>query len=106
MTWESRDLLNYALTVAVLVLTFFVAWILWYVARLFRDVERAVHEITNAVEKFNAVLDFTKEKISNASALIPLAVKGAQQAVEFMKRMHDSRDAEENTGNKHKKRKG
>lgn len=81
---SSRDILNYALTLSVVVLTFFFAWILLYLVRTFRDMQRVVHDIIRAIEKLNEVLDYTREKISSAAALIPIVVKGTQKIIEIV----------------------
>jgi hypothetical protein len=81
----SKDILNYTLAGSAAVLTFFMAWILYYVVSMIRDVRTVMRDIARAVEKLNSVLDFTKEKVASAASLIPLVIKGVEKGMEFMK---------------------
>ena len=89
---SSRDILNYALALSVVTITVLVAWILVYIIRLFRQVEKVVSETTAAVQKLTSVLDFVKEKISGAAALVPLVIKGVEKIVEMVKTRKEHRD--------------
>ncbi len=110
----SRDILNYALTASVLVLTFFLAWILIYIVKIFREIERVVRDVTKAIEKFNSVLDFAKDKISNAAAAIPIIIKGGEKIAEIIANIREKRsrrasekaEEEESLQNKNKKKRG
>lgn len=82
---NSKDILNYALTLAILVLTFLMSWILVYIIKIFREVEKIVHDITIAVAKFNEVLEYTRDKIKSASAVIPLVMKAGEKAFDMFK---------------------
>lgn len=82
--FESKDILNYALTLFVLVLTFFTAWILYYVLKIVGQMRRLIKDITRAIEKFSNVLDYAKEKMSNMAAIIPLMIKGSEKIVEMV----------------------
>src|SRR3989344_6308108 len=89
MPYASRDILNYALAIAILILTFFISWILIYVIKIFKEVQNAMHDITAVIKKFNHVLDFTKEKISSAAAIIPVLVKGGEKIFDMVRSIRE-----------------
>lgn len=91
MFGSSRDILNVTLAASVALLTFFVCWILFYVVSMFRDMRTVVRDVTKAIEKFNSVLDFAKEKISTATAVFPLIIKTAEKIVETIGTLKEKR---------------
>ena len=104
---NSKDILNYALALAVLVLTFLTSWILVYVINIFKEVKKVVHDITNAVVKFNEVLEYTRDKIKSASAVIPLVMKAGEKALDIFKTVRERKmdDSDERGPQKQKKKK-
>ena len=103
---NSRDILNYSLALSVLVLTFLMAWILVYVVKIFREMERVVRDVTRAVEKFTDMIDFAKDKISNAAAVIPLVIKSSEKIFELIRTLRDKKDrASDNDQSENKNRK-
>lgn len=96
MNLSSHDILNYALTICALVLTFFIVWILYYVVKIFREMEHVIRDITKAIEKFNTVLDYTKEKISNVVSLIPMLVKAGEKIMSSYQSMKNRRASKKN----------
>ena len=103
---NSRDVIIFTLAASVALLTFFICWILFYVVSMFRDMRNVVRDVTKAIEKFNSVLDFAKEKISNVTALFPLIIKTAEKIVETIgalkekRRTRRSAENEQNTNQK------
>ncbi len=107
MFGTSRDILNYTLAASAAVLTFFIAWMLWYFIKIFRDVEHTVRKTSEVVDKFSSVLDLAKDQIRNAAAVIPLIMKGGEKLAELIRTMREkhtekSDAAETKTKNKKK----
>ena len=102
---SSRDFLNLALTLAVLVLTFLTGWILVHIIRIFNDVRRIMEDVTKAIEKFNSVLEFTQEKVKNAAALIPFLIKGSEKVADVVRSMREKRNRSEDETEKQNKNK-
>jgi predicted PurR-regulated permease PerM len=98
----SKDILNLSLTLAVVVLTFFIAWILYYIVSIFREVKKVIRDITGVIKKFNNVLDFAKEKISNAAAVMPLIIKGGEKIAQVVNSVRDKKTAARSKKNKKK----
>ena len=83
MPLESKDILNYSLTLLILILTFFLAWMFYYVVTIIRDVKKLIHDILSAIRKFNNVVAETRDKLSGLTALIPIAMKALERIVEY-----------------------
>jgi hypothetical protein len=105
---SSRDILNYTLAASAAILTFFIAWILWYFVKIFRDVERVIRQTTAVIDKFSSVLDLAKDQMRNAAAIFPLIIKGGEKVSDMLRSMrerHDAKQANEEAKNKNKKKK-
>ncbi len=107
MLGTSRDILNYTLAASAAVLTFFIAWILWYFIKIFRDVEKVIRQATSVIDKFSSVLDLAKDQIRNAAAILPLIMKGGEKLSELIRSMrekHSEKNEAEDSKNKNRKK--
>lgn len=94
--FESRDLLNYVIALSVLVLTFLSSWILVYIIKIFRQIERMVRDVIKAVERLNEALDFAKDKLADVAGLIPLLIKGGEKVSRFVKTIRRKKEEDKN----------
>lgn len=92
MFTTSRDILNLALTLSVVVISFFIAWLLYYIVMMFKEMHKVVRDVTKALEKMNDVLDFAKEKIASAAAVLPIIIKAGEKVMDMIASRRDKRE--------------
>lgn len=84
MNFGSKDLLNYALTISVLVITFFIGWILYYLVSMMKEMKKVSNEFVNVIKKFNATLEEAKDKLYHLATIIPIALRGVEKVLEMV----------------------
>ena len=67
MLETSRDLLNIMIAFAVLWVTVFVCWALYYVISMMRSVSRITGGVRKKMETVDKILDLVKEKLEKGS---------------------------------------
>jgi len=82
--------LNVILGVCVLVLTFFICWVLYYVAVSFYNMFKIVKEAREGVQKSREVLEALKKRLNSTVALISFFEELAQKVLEIVKKKNDS----------------
>jgi len=100
MLESSRDILNISLAASVIVLTILVAWILVYIIKMFRDAQRALHQMTKVIEKLSNVLDVIRDKVHSAAAVIPLIVKGVEKVTDIIQRTKERNSSRRDSSKK------
>ena|SRR3989344_5681424 len=105
MVDSSKDVLNYALTASVVILTVLIAWILVYVIRIFREVQRVIRDMTKAVARLNEVIDYTREKVKTASAVVPIIMKAGEKVIDMIRNARDRSSDTDEVGGESQKQK-
>src|SRR3989344_2094361 len=100
MLESSRDILNISLAASVIVLTILVVWILVYIIKMFRDAQRALHQMTKVIEKLSNVLDVIRDKVHSAAAVIPLIVKGVEKVTDIIQRTKERNSSRRDSSKK------
>lgn len=93
---SSRDILNIALASSALILTFFVAWLLWYFIKIMRDIESTVRSVTSVVEKLSGLIEVTKNKISDVGALVSALVRGGEKVADMVSKVRSRTEEKQN----------
>ncbi len=81
---NSQDVLWLSIALAVLVVTFFFCWMMYYVIRILRNTVYTIEKFTGVLKKLDEVLDLIKEKLSSAGTYVALVAKGVEQVMEMM----------------------
>ncbi len=100
MFTTTKDILFFTLAVAVAVLTFFLAWSLYYVTMMLKkahevakEVETLVITVRDRVRQIEEVINTIQEKINSSVSYLPLVVKGVTELVEHFKKRKQSKKA-------------
>jgi Mg2+ and Co2+ transporter CorA len=81
----STDILIIIAAVAIAVLTFFIAWAIYYMIRMLKQFNAMVDEIKSKVEKFGEVLDLFKHKLTDSLSNIGLLTKSIVRLIDYFK---------------------
>jgi predicted PurR-regulated permease PerM len=79
MIESSKDILFLALTVAVVILTFFFAWFLYYLVSIIRQAHSMMKDVSASLAKLHAILDTLKDTISRSTSHLGLIVEAVKQ---------------------------
>jgi|SRR3989338_3129214 len=82
---ESKDLLYMAISLAVLLLTVFSCWAIYYLARILQQSFQIVKEMRDRLHKVDTVIDAVKEKIEHSASYLLLIGEGIKTLVGIMK---------------------
>jgi len=82
---STQDILFYVLAVVALVVGFFLAWSLYYLALSLRDMRRATRGIRARVEALWEVIELAREKLQVGSAVFKLAANGIKELAEYVR---------------------
>ena len=89
----SKDLLNIAIAIAVIGLTAFVCWTIYYLARILQQVFKTVKEMRGWIAKVDDLIKTMKEKIEHSTSYLLLIGEGVKKLVEVIKdRTGDKKD--------------
>jgi len=95
----SNDLLLVVLAFCLLWLTIFLAWSIYYLAMIMRQVYFTIKEMRDRIKKVDQLLDSLKEKIDHSTSHLMLIGEGIKKLVELVK------ERSEKWGEKKKKEK-
>jgi len=82
---ESQDLLYIAISLAVLLLTVFSCWAIYYLAMILRQSFQVIKEMRDRLHKVDTVIDLLKEKIEHSASYLLLIGEGVKKLVEIMR---------------------
>ena len=83
MLETSRDLLNIILAFAILWITIFVCWGLWYMISMLRNFSRITTSLRKKMETVDKILDLVKEKLEKGSNHMAVLADSAIKLVGF-----------------------
>lgn len=96
----SKDILYIALASSVVLVTIFLCWAIYYVARILGEAYHLVTDIRRKLEVLEKLLSVIREKIEQSSSYLRLIVDGAIAATQYFRARQD-----EDTGGEKKKKK-
>ncbi len=79
----SRDVLFYTLAVAAAVATGFWVWLLWYIIKIFKNVEGLVEDFRGRLRTIDEILQTIHEKLTSTHAQLSMLSEGVKQLVSF-----------------------
>ncbi|MBI5466822.1 MAG: hypothetical protein HY975_01240 [Candidatus Kerfeldbacteria bacterium] len=80
----SRDILNYTLSVAIIVGVVFWVWLLWYIIRIFRSIEGLVSDFRDRLHAIDTILQTIREKLTSTHAQLSFLAEGLKQLMSFI----------------------
>lgn len=92
---NSRDLLNIALGSSILGVSFFLAWAIYYFARLFQQIFKIVKEMRSRLSLLDDLIRTLKEKIEHSTSHIVLIAEGVKKLVEVIKERSEKKEKKE-----------
>ncbi len=81
----SQDLLFVVMAFCILWLTIFIAWFIYYLAMIMRQLFFTVKEMRERINKIDEVLRAFKEKIEHSASYLLLIGEGVKKILEFIK---------------------
>jgi len=78
---SSKDLLFVVLAFAVLWLTIFISWLLYYIISIVRDAEALVRQVRSAVERVEEVAQSAHEKMERSAASFTLVSQAVKELI-------------------------
>jgi len=85
MLETSRDFLNIALGVSVIVLFGFISWSVYYLVQILRQVFKIFKETRDRINKIDELIQTLKDKIEHSTSHIVLIAEGMKKLVEVIK---------------------
>ena len=82
---DSKDLLLVVISFCALWLTIFIAWFIYYLAMIMRQVYQITKEIRQRLRKVDEVIKALKEKIDHSASYLLLIGEGVKKLVEVIK---------------------
>ena len=98
----SKDFLYIAFGVAVLGLTAFTCWAIYYFAMILRQSFKIVREMRDRLTKVDELMQTLKDKIEHSTSYLLLIGEGVKKLVEIV-REHTSKDKEDSNKKSAKK---
>ncbi|MFH1192163.1 MAG: hypothetical protein V1655_01685 [bacterium] len=89
----TKDILFLVIAFCVLLLTIFLAWLLYYFIAIIRDVRKLTKSIEDKVEKTGAVIDLIKNKVDSSATHFILLVEAIKQIVKFAMERREAKKA-------------
>ena len=99
----SLDLLYLFIALAVLIITFFISWLLFYFILITRDFYGTVKNFKKKVDILEQILNSIKEKVEHTSTYLPLLVQGVMKIVEYFSSKHKEKTEAHSHGLKDEK---
>lgn len=85
------DILYIVLAFCVLWFTAALFWLLWQIAMIFRNINRAVSELREKLVKIEEAMSFIRGKFDHASSMLTMLVAGVGKVVDYaMERRRES----------------
>ena len=81
----SQDILNLAKTVGVIVLSAVIAWFVYYLAMIMRQMFLIVKEMRARINKVDELIKTVKEKIEHSTSYLLLISEGMKKVIEIAK---------------------
>ncbi|MBI2050846.1 MAG: hypothetical protein HYT31_03490 [Parcubacteria group bacterium] len=82
---STQDILFYVLAAVALVVGFFLAWSLYYLALSLRDARRVTRDVRARVEALWELIELAREKLQVGSAVFKLAAGGIKELAEYVR---------------------
>lgn len=82
---SSKDLLYVVIAFCVLWLTIFIAWVIYYLAMIMRQVYQVIKEMRERINKVDEIIKALKEKIEHSASYLVLISEGVKKLVEVVK---------------------
>lgn len=89
---DTQDLFFLILAISVAVLTFFTAWLLYYIVSMLRTANRVIQSVDEKLQLIEGILHSLKENVSNSSAALVLLTKAIARLVKFGIEKKNARD--------------
>ncbi len=96
MLETSKDVLNIVLAISVLGISFFIAWSLFYLTMILKNLFTVVKEFKARLDKVDEAVTAFKNKIESSSSYLLLLGEGVKKLVEVMKSREKRREGEDN----------
>jgi len=90
-----QDLWFYIGSLCAILITAFLVWALYEIARLVRSANQVVHETRDKLERFEASMIHIGEKLTGMSAYLGLIAEGAKQAFTYFRKKSRKEELEE-----------
>ena len=82
---DNQDLLYIVISISVLGLTFFICWVMYYLAMILKQSFQVVKEMRDRIHKIDGIIDSLKEKIEHSASYLLLIGEGIKKLIEIMK---------------------
>lgn len=95
MIETSKDVLYLTIALAVLIVTVFLVWIMYYLAMILKQSKEIVSEVRKKVEAFGEILNNIKEKVATSATVLTALGKGVADLIGLFKEKKESKRARE-----------
>ena len=92
MLTNSKDVLFIALSASALVLTFFLAWSLYYIAVSLRDVRNVIGGVKKRIDSLFAFIEHIKEKTESTATATTAISKAVIDVVKYVKEKKEKKE--------------
>lgn len=95
MIENSKEILYLVIAFAVLIITFFFIWIMYYIAMILKQAREMVTEARKKVEAFGDILNSIKEKMANSATILTTLAKGVKELIGIFKERGAAKEEKE-----------
>ena len=92
MIENSKDILNFAIALAVLSVAGFGAWAVYYMARILQQAFKIMKEMRDRISKIDELIKTLKDKIEHSTSYLLLIGEGVRKLVEIGKSYVDKKE--------------
>jgi len=85
MIESSKDILYIVISIAILLLTVFTVWGMYYLIMILREAKKMITDMRKKIELVEKVLIAAKERLESTSSHMKLLVETALNVAEYMK---------------------
>ncbi|MCW1930609.1 MAG: hypothetical protein KIH62_004855 [Candidatus Kerfeldbacteria bacterium] len=86
MFQTSVDLMYGALTIAIIVFTFFLVWIMYYIVQILKQGNEVITDIRTKIAEFERSINSIREKVVSSASSITFIAQEIGSVVEMVKR--------------------
>ncbi|MFC1662905.1 hypothetical protein ACFL04_01925 [Patescibacteria group bacterium] len=77
----SKDVLFLVIALAVVILTFFTSWLLYYLVKILKKGYSAINQISEKIETLSSIVDTLKDKIEHSASAFTLLSKAINKLI-------------------------
>jgi hypothetical protein len=97
---STKDILYLVIAFCLLWLTFFISWVIYYIAMILKEGKIMAQDVRKKFELVDRILNALKEKLEKSSGYMKLLVDGVSTVTQYIKIRKEKEDEKPKKGKK------